>query len=195
MLTIERLFTMTNIKSLNIGAITGGKGLFSSEDALGVVAVVQLSHPLGVKILEAKISGSEYAMRILGKAVTRFFVGKGYEQSIAAAMGFMVVREVCQVPICSSCNGVGERYSKKFNQLFECQVCHGTGKILLTKNHLANQLSVLCNKTISNHVFNTVYYDDYMQAVDLMYGDEQRAATLARRTLDQTALEIDLGIA
>lgn len=185
MISLENVLMMTCIKSPQLSAPMS-RGVFSKEDALGVLAMVQSKHQLGMLVLQSKIAGDEAATRKINRTASLLLINRGFDEVIARGMAFLAAREVCGTPRCELCNGTGERLSRRYSKMFECPACHGTGKILLTSANLAAQLSALTGKNITKRIFSAAYYDDYMDIINELHVAETAASYAIREELEAT---------
>ena len=183
MISIERLFSMTAQGTISIEPSSKGLTSFSKEDALGVLGQVQGKSPIGLKVLEARIAGDEGSANQLRKALKLLLTKNEVTESIAGGLAELAVLEVCGSTRCPVCNGVGQRYSKKFQSIYECSRCVGTGKILMTTSMLAKMLSGYSGIHIAEKVFCKKYYDLYMDTVDQLHTAEGKAAYFAKKIL------------
>lgn len=180
-ISIERLLTMTAVRTSSFEPRYGYLSTFTKEDALGVQTQVQRKHPIGLKVLESKIVGCEVAGHALLEWIELKLIALGLSQTTAAPLALLALlawREVCGSLRCKSCNGVGK---KRYRTLNECLACCGTGKTLLTPKKLARDYSILVGKKITSKVFANKYYDLYIYAVDQLHKCESDAALYARR--------------
>lgn len=183
MISIERLFSMTAQGTISVEPSSPGLTNFSKEDALGVLGQVQGKAPVGLKVLEARIAGDEGSANQLRKALTLSLTRNDVTESIAGGLAELAVLEVCGSTRCPVCNGVGNRYSNKFQSIYECSRCAGTGKILMTTSMLAKMLSGHSEIRITEKVFCKKYYDLYMDTVDQLHTAEGQAALFAKKIL------------
>ncbi|RTR34747.1 hypothetical protein [Shewanella atlantica] len=188
-ISIERLLRITAVRTPGFEPRYGCLSPFNKDDALGVLAQVQKKHPIGLMVLESEIAGCEAAGRTLINGVKLKMIAHGLNQASADALALLVWREVCGSLRCQSCNGVGERYSKRYRTLNECQACCGTGKTILTPKNLAKDFSVLVGEKVTSKAFNKRYYKLYINAVDQLHKCESDAAMYAASILRMIALQ------
>lgn len=193
MISIERLFCLVSQQAISVEPRTGGRGVFSREDAAGVIAMVQHVHPVGVKVLEAKIANNHNSAAEIEQALTTTISAIGIEHAMAKSLAKMAVSEVCGSRRCPVCNGVGSRMSRRYSQVFECKHCAGTGVVLRTTKALAQLLSKLAKTKVSIEDFTAKYYDVYMEAVDELYQAEGSASVYAADVLRQVQKEVECG--
>lgn len=178
--SIERLFCLTSQQAISIAPVAGGKGIFSREDAAGVIAMVQHVNPIGVKVLEAKIGGNHNSGAELAHALTATFEARNVHPKAAKALAFMAVTEVCGAHTCPKCNGVGSIDSRGR----PCRACQGSGiKNVRTVKQMTAQFNALSGLKISEQQFSQIYYDVYMKAIDELYQEEGEAAKYAASVL------------
>lgn len=184
MISIERLFELLSPRGVAIGAVVGGKGVFSKEDAMGVVAQVQGKYLVGVKVLEASICGDIDAENLLINALT-----KQYETDFmavaATALARLAVNEVCGSRVCTKCHGTKLNYHRNG----ECLHCGGTGKMLNTVEQLTKSFCDLCGTKITAEQFSQHFYDLYMNGVDTLHQHQADAERHAKRVLRLVAAE------
>lgn len=178
--SLERLFCLTSQQAISVEPRASGKGIFSREDAAGVIAMVQHINPIGVKVLEAKIGGNHNSGAELAHALTATFEARNVHPKAAKALAFMAVTEVCGAHICPKCNGVGSIDSRGR----PCRACQGSGiKNVRTIKQMAAQFNALSSLKISEQQFSQIYYDVYMEAIDELYQQEGEAAKYAASVL------------
>lgn len=195
MISIERLFCLVSQQAISVEPRTGSRGVFSREDAAGVIAMVQHVHPIGVKVLEAKIANNHASAAELEQALATTIrgMGVGIGKAQAKSLAKMAVAEVCGSKRCPICNGVGSRMSKRYAQVFECKHCAGTGMVLRTTKALAQLLTKLSGTGVSEHDFTNQYYDTYMEAIDELYQHEGSASVYAASILRLVQKEVECG--
>lgn len=185
-MTVERLFTRQVPKS-----ITGSELMFkksakpmTGEDVLGILGQIQHAHPVGARILDAKISQDQSARAKLVGALTAKLVSMGKAVELASAMAECAVHEVCDTHICDKCHGTGNVYSRKFSKLFECNRCSGVGRVIPAESTLLKRISAELGAAIDKAEWQKRHYDHYMDAVDTLHANEKSAAQYARYLLD-----------
>lgn len=186
--SLERLFCLTSQQAISVEPRASGKGIFSREDAAGVIAMVQHVHPVGVKLLEAKIGGNHNSRAELAHALTATFEARNVNPIAAKALAFMAVTEVCGAHICHKCNGVGSIDSRGR----PCRACQGSG-IKNVRSVLTATFNGLSGLKISAQQFNQIYYDVYMEAIDELYQQEAEAAKYAASVLRLIEQEVTCG--
>lgn len=186
MISIERLFTLTAQKAISLEPING-RGVFSAEDAAGVIAQAMKTCPVGVRILEARIAGNKGASLELREIVKEKLIGEGRESSEAAALARLVVHEVCGTKVCPKCNGNGfniTNFTK--GTRVDCHGCNGVGQIILSCDDLAYMMGRILNWRMTKgrrEQFVSEYYDQYSQVVDWMYRAAGDADSECKRIL------------
>lgn len=187
MISLERLFCLTSQQAISVEPRAGGRGVFSREDAAGVIAMAQHVHPVGVKILEAKIGGNQHSAAEIEQALTSVFESRNVNPVNAKALAKMAVSEVCGTKTCTSCGGVGFKDPR-----YACRECKGSGIAnIKSVNALAYRMSTLTNCQISDVQFSQIYYDVYMDAIDELYQHESEAAKYAASVLRLVQQEIE----
>lgn len=186
MISIERLFELLSPRGLSIGA-AGGKGVFSKEDAMGVVAQVQGKYPVGVKVLEATICGDVDAEDVLVKALCKQYE-VDFRPVAAAALAKLTVNEVCGTRVCNKCHGTKINYHRNG----ECKHCSGTGMMLNTVEQLTKSFCDLSGAKITPEQFSQHFYDKYMDGVDALHQHEHDAARFAKKVLRMVGEEMGL---
>jgi len=186
-ISIERLLTITAVRTRNFEPRYGCLSKFNKYDALGVLAQVQRKHPIGLMVLESKIAGCEAAGHTLINGVKLKMIALGLSQDSAAALALLVWREVCGSLRCKSCNGVGYKHYR--TAVNTCQACCGTGKKLLTPKNLTKDFSVLVGEKVTSKAFNKRYYELYINAVDQLHKCESDAALYATSIMRMIALQ------
>jgi hypothetical protein len=187
MISIERLFELLSPRGIAIGAPVGGKGLFSQEDAMGVVAMVQGKFPIGVKVLEAKIAGDVSALNSLKQALAQQYELDNLKPLAAMALASLALNEVCGSPVCPKCKGTKQNYHRSG----ECLVCSGTGKLLNTVLQLSKSFSVLSGVVVTQEQFSRHFYDLYMAGIDSLYLHQADAERYAKRVLGLVKVELE----
>ena len=187
MISLERLFCLTSQQAISVEPRAGGRGVFSREDAAGVIAMAQHVHPVGVKILEAKIGGNQHSSAELKQALTSVFESRNVNPVNAKALAKMAVSEVCGTKTCTSCGGVGFKDPR-----YACRVCKGSGVIAVrTCKVLAATFNALAREKLTELQFSQIYYDVYMSAIDELYQHESEAAKYAASVLRLVQQEIE----
>lgn len=185
--SLERLFCLTSQQAISVEPRAGGRGVFSREDAAGVIAMVQHVHPIGVKILEAKIGGNQHSAAEIEQALTSVYLSRNVNPVNAKALAKMAVSEVCGTKTCTSCGGVGFKDPR-----YACRECKGSGIAnIKSVNALAYRMSTLTNCQISDVQFSQIYYDVYMDAIDELYQQEGEAAKYAAAVLREVQREVE----
>ncbi|WP_372941731.1 hypothetical protein [Shewanella sp.] len=169
MVSLERLFCLISPKSLDIAAVMGGFGVFSKDDAIGVVAMIQGKFPIGARVLEVRVNDDSDMKNALIAALSSRFVIENLKPKAANALALMVVAEVCNSRTCKACNGTGYRLPRRYDAYSGCPSCAGTGVRLSTTDNLAGTFSALVNVTVTQEQFSKVFYDLYMDAIDDLY--------------------------
>lgn len=187
MISIERLFELLSPRGVAIGAAVGGKGVFSKEDAMGVVAQVQGKFPVGVKVLEASICGDVDAEDLLVKALCKQYE-VDFRPVAAAALAKLAVNEVCGTRTCPKCNGTKLNYHRND----DCKHCSGTGRLVNTAEQLTKSFCDLSGAKITTEQFIQHFYDKYMNGVDALHQHEQDAARFAKKVLRMVGEEMGL---
>ncbi|MCU8036960.1 TIGR02642 family protein [Shewanella oncorhynchi] len=178
--SLERLFCLTSQQAISVEPRASGKGIFSREDAAGVIAMVQHVHPVGVKLLEAKIGGNQHSAAELKQALASVFENRNVNQVNAKALATMAVTEVCGTKICQSCKGVGFKKDPRY----ACRNCKGSGVAdIRTIKNLTSTFNALSRKTLTEQQFSQIYYDVYMSVIDELYQHESEAAKYAASVL------------
>lgn len=177
--SLERLFCLTSQQAISIAPVAGGKGIFSREDAAGVIAMVQHVNPIGVKVLEAKIGGNHNSGAELAHALTASFEAQNVHPKAAKALAFMAVTEVCSAHRCPKCRGTGSIDSRGR----PCRTCKGAGAVGRTLKQMTAQFNAVSDLKISEQQFSQIYYDVYMSAIDELYQQEGEAAKYAASVL------------
>nr|WP_320125735.1 TIGR02642 family protein [uncultured Shewanella sp.] len=184
MISIERLFELLSPRGVAIGAAVGGKGVFSKEDAMGVVAQVQGKYLVGVKVLEASICGDIDAENLLINALAKQYE-TDFRPVAASALAKLAVNEVCGTRICTKCHGTKLNYHRNG----ECLHCCGTGKMLNTVEQLTKSFCDLSGTKITAEQFSQHFYDKYMTGVDTLHHHQADAERHAKRVLRLVAAE------
>ncbi len=183
MIAIEHVFQLLTPKGLSLEAVHG-RGIFSKEDAMGVIAQVQSQFPIGVKVLEARICGNIDAEDALINALTERYK-QDFSPIAASALAKLAVNEVCGTRICGRCNGTTLNYHRNG----ECKHCCGTGRLLNTADQLTRSFCDLSRATISTAQFTQHFYDKYMEGIDTLYQHEHEATRAAKNVLRLIAEE------
>lgn len=185
-MTVERLYTRQVPKS-----VTGSELMFkksakpmTGEDVLGILGQIQHAHPVGARILDAKISQDQTARAKLVGALTAKLVSMGKAVELASAMAECAVYEVCDTHICDKCHGTGSVYSRKYSKVFECSRCNGVGRVIPTDATLLKRINAELGAPIDKAEWQKRHYDHYMDAVDTLHRNERQAAQYARHLLD-----------
>jgi len=186
MISIERLFELLSPRGLSIGA-AAGKGVFSREDAMGVIAQVQGKYPVGVKVLEATICGDVDAEDALVKALTWKYE-ENFRPLVSAVLARLAVNEVCGTRVCPKCKGTKLNYHRNG----ECKHCKGFGKMLNTVEQLTKSFCDLSGAKITPEQFSQHFYDKYMDGVDALHQHEHDAARFAKKVLRMVGEEMGL---
>ena len=186
MISIERLFELLSPRGLSIGA-AGGKGVFSKEDAMGVVAQVQGKYLVGVKVLEASICGDIDAENLLINALAKQYE-TDFRPVAATVLAKLAVNEVCGSRVCTKCHGTKLNYHRNG----ECLHCCGTGKMLNTVEQLTKSFCDLSGAKITPEQFSQHFYDKYMDGVDALHQHEHDAARFAKKVLRLVGEEMGL---
>lgn len=187
--SLERLFCLTSQQAISVEPRASGKGIFSREDAAGVIAMVQHVSPIGVKVLEAKIGGNHNSGAELAHALIATFEARNVNPAAAKALAFMAVTEVCSAHRCQKCNGVGSIDWRDR----PCRACQGVGfKHIRTVKHMAATFNGLSGLKISEQQFSQIYYDVYMEAIDELYQQEAEAAKYAASVLRLVQAEVEI---
>lgn len=186
--SLERLFCLTSQQAISVEPRASGKGIFSREDAAGVIAMVQHVYPVGVKILEAKIGGNQHSSAELKRALICTLEYQNVNPVAAKALASMAIEEVCGAKKCHHCNGVGFKDPRH-----ACRHCRGSGiTALRTSKQLAATFNALAREHLTEAQFNQVYYDVYMSAIDELYQHEGDAAKYAASVLRLVQAEIEV---
>ncbi|MDN5498864.1 MAG: hypothetical protein L0G80_02930 [Shewanella sp.] len=183
MISIERLFSLTAIKGANVEPIPKGRGVFSKEDALGVIAMVQKDHPIGVMLLEATITGNRRNLASIESILTQAFKAQGVEVSIANGLAKLVVCEVLGGNICPKCKGTKVNYHRNG----ACKHCSGFGREQVTPKTLADSLSQYAGIAIGSDEFLARYNRPYMNGLTALYTHEDKARQMAKKILSMVA--------
>lgn len=165
--------------------VIGGRGVFTKDDALNLIAQAQGRYPVGIKVLEARIGGVEPAAFILRETLTSSLLHDGLAHSEAKALANMAVDEVCGTRICQKCKGRGyniSNWSGSAKQVL-CKRCYGVGRILKTSIELAQTITQLLGKEVTEEVFTKLYYDHYMDYVDQLWLESGEAENECRRLM------------
>ncbi|MGI2045955.1 TIGR02642 family protein [Shewanella oncorhynchi] len=177
--SLERLFCLTSQQAISVEPRASGKGIFSREDAAGVIAMVQHVHPVGVKLLEAKIGGNQHSAAELKQALSSVFESRNVNQVNAKALATMAVTEVCGIKKCPHCKGTGFK-----DYRHKCRNCKGSGVAdIRTIKNLTATFNALSRKTLTEQQFSQIYYDVYMSVIDELYQHESEAAKYAASVL------------
>lgn len=182
-ISIERLLTMTTVRTNSFESSSWCISRFNKEDAQGVQAQVQRKHPIGFKVLESKIIGCEVAGSSLRDVINSNMMSQGLSPSTANTLALFIWYEVCGSSRCQSCNGVGKRYSKRYRVLNDCQACCGTGETLLTTKDLTRYFSLLLGEPVTTKEFTERYYDLYINEVVQLLKYEGKAESYAKSIL------------
>lgn len=189
MVSIERLFCLISPQAISAEPIYG-KGVFSREDAAGVVGQVQhAGFAVGVHVLESKIGGNANSRQRLVQAVTAVNTNNGVSHHIANMLAEMAVHEVCDSHACPKCKGSGISFSKRYNRIGHCSRCEGTGHTNSSMRDLAGVFSVLTQTKCSTPEFRLQFYDRFMEAVDALYKEEGEAINACKKVLNALAAE------
>lgn len=175
MVSIERLFCLISPKSLDIAAVMGGFGVFSKDDAIGVIAMIQGKFPIGARVLETRVNDDIDMKNTLISALSARFITENLKPKAANALALMVIAEVCNSRTCKACNGTGYRLPRRYDAYSGCPNCAGTGVRLNTTNNLAGTFSSMVNVLVTQEQFSKVFYDLYMDAVDDLYNQVNAA--------------------
>ncbi|MCH7421286.1 hypothetical protein [Shewanella sp. MM_2022_3] len=179
---------MTSQQAISVEPRASGKGIFSREDAAGVIAMVQHVYPVGVKILEAKIGGNQHSSAELKRALICTLEHQNVNPVAAKALASMAIEEVCGAKKCHHCNGVGFKDPRH-----ACRHCKGSGiTALRTSKQLAATFNALAREHLTEAQFNQVYYDVYTSAIDELYQHEGDAAKYAASVLRLVQAEIEV---
>lgn len=190
MVSIERLLSLISPKAISIEPIAG-KGLFSTEDAAGLLGQVQhLGYAVGIRVLEAKIGGNSGSKLLLIGAVTDSLISAGMEPIASRAIAEIAVSDVCGTGKCEKCHGTGESYSMRYNRIFKCGRCQGTGEHFPKMRDYATWFALLTKSPCSTEDFRNRYYDRLMDAIDTLSREEGEAARQCRKMLNLTEQEV-----
>ncbi len=188
-MSIERLFSRQCPKSINIDPSASKAGVIpiSQEEVLNILGQVQHHQPIGSYVLNAQIADDSVSRKYLVIMLTGYLAEKGIPKPASPIFADAAVTEVCDTNICPKCKGNGEVFSKKFNSLSECSKCKGVGRIILTSKQLYLSINKQLSKEqkITGEDFMRKYYDQYMEAVDLLHKQAGNAAMFTRGILDR----------
>ncbi len=191
MVSIERLFCLISPQAISAEPIYG-KGRFSREDAAGVVGMVQhAGYAVGVNVLESKIGGNAGAKTLLIGTLTLANESNGVEPTAARALAEIAVHEVCGSCVCHKCKGVGTVYSKRYQQIYTCSRCEGTGHKNSSMRDFAEAFSALTHTSCSTPEFRKQHYDRLMDAIDSLYREEGEAARQCAKVLKLIEVEVE----
>lgn len=187
--SLERLFCLTSQQAISVEPLASGKGIFSREDAAGVIAMVQHVYPVGVKLLEVKIGGNQHSAAELKQALASVFESRNVNPIAAKVLAKMAATEVCGTKKCPYCKGVGFKADPRH----ACRQCKGSGVIdVRTCKVLTATFNALAREHLTEQQFSQIYYDVYMSAIDELYQHEGDAAKYAASVLRLVQAEIEV---
>jgi hypothetical protein len=184
MISIANLFLLTAPKGMPLQIISG-RGVFTKDDALNLIAQAQGKFPVGIKVLEARIGGIGQAAFTLRETLTSALLQDDVEMPEAKALSRMAVDEVCGTRICQKCKGRGysiSNWNGSAKQVL-CKRCYGVGHILKTSLELAQTISVLLQREVTEDVFTQMYYDQYMDCVNQLWQESGEAERECKRLM------------
>lgn len=196
MISIERLYSRQCPKSLNAEQTPKGAKPLTLDDILNIIGQVQHKHMIGSFVLDARIALDEVARARLVGALQCQLVSTGVVDTLAFAMAETAVHEVVDTCRCDKCKGTGQSYSRKYNKLYECKRCAGTGRNIPTHDSLAAIINSLmpAGEHIAQRDFQKRYYDTYMDCVNALHsaaGDASRYAKELLRAIETEWCEVD----
>jgi len=190
MVSIERLFCLISPQAISVEPVYG-KGRFSREDAAGVVGQVQhAGYAVGVNVLESKIGGNSDSKLLLVAALADAHQIRGVDAVHAKALAEIAVHEVCGSCVCPKCNGTGSVYSKRYQQIYSCSRCEGTGHRNSSMRDFAEAFSALTHTSCSTPEFRKKHYDCLMDTIDTLYREEGEAAKHCAKVLNLIEQEV-----
>ncbi|AVT49754.1 hypothetical protein [Shewanella baltica] len=181
MVSIERLFSLIALRGANVAPTAKGWGVFSKDDAMGVIAMVQKEYPIGVMILEVKITGNTHNLSTIESILSQAYSSQGLGTPIALGLTKLVVYEVCGGGICSKCKGTKVNYHRNG----DCKHCLGSGRLQVTPQTLANSLSQYAGTVIGVDEFLSCFNRQYMDGLTALYTHEEKARQTAKRILER----------
>lgn len=174
--SIEVLFCLQEVKAMSF-LHAGGRGVFSREDAMGVIAkVIKDGFAVGVLVLEAKVGNNKGSYQQLVELMRRYYLSKSLAASHAGALAEMVVHEVCGNQKCQKCKGTGQSFSKRFNTLCKCGRCEGTGMHFYTMREYVTTFGLLAKEPTNTADFRKRFYDHLMDGIDSLEREQGNAA-------------------
>ncbi len=190
MLSIERLFCLLEPQALSISPVAG-RGVFSREDAAGVVGqVVHYGYAVGVTVLQAKVGNNERAKRELVDVLSRYYASIDVAAPRAKALAEMAVFEVCGNQKCPKCKGTGQSFSKRYNRFFRCGRCDGSGHHFSTMREFVITFGLLAKEPVTTEVFRKQFYDHLMDGIDTLEREQGEAAKQCAKILRLTEAEV-----
>ncbi|WPJ21774.1 molecular chaperone [Pseudoalteromonas phage vB_Pun_Y3] len=191
MMSLERLYSLVVIKTVSVETQRGsGRGVFSREDAMGVISKVESKYEIGSAILSASISGDKAAITWLENVYTEFLKLCEIDSDISRALAVAAVTEVCSSPQCTRCNGRGETISK--GMITECSKCHGSGAYVPSKRELHRLVisELPSDKQFSRDTFTRKWCNLYVNIVDRLHIEAGEAGKYAKKILNSMADEM-----
>jgi len=150
---------------------------------LGLLGQVQHREPIGALVLDAQIAQNAAARAKLVGALQATLVHSGKGDDLAYAMAEAAVSEVVDTHICGKCHGTGQVFSRKFNQVNECNKCAGVGRIIPSEAVLLRSINLHLAEPLTKAEW-VKHYDDFMSAVDTLHRHASNAGRCARMLLD-----------
>ncbi|MBO2552609.1 hypothetical protein I6M38_11525 [Shewanella algae] len=184
MISIEKLFLLISPSGMPVQIIQG-RGVFSRNDAENLIAQAQSKFPVGVKVLEASISGIEQSAFTLRETIKSALLSDGMELPVAKAMSKMVIHEVCGTKVCPKCKGRGYTHTNREGprRQLECRKCFGVGRIIMDCKALAGELGKQLEREVTEEEFRAGFYDTFSSAVDALHRESWDAERECKRLL------------
>jgi len=186
-MSVERLYSRQCPKSITGDPIMFRKSVnpMTGEDVLGILGQIQHRQPIGALILDAQIAQNVNARARLVSALNALFQFEMKKPAqLAFSMAEAAVHEVVDTCICNKCHGTGQVFSRKFSKFFECSVCSGVGRIIMTEKQIVKSINLNLSEPISAQNWQKNHYDHYMKAVDTLHRHAADAGRCAREILD-----------
>lgn len=184
MISIENLFLLPSPKGISLQQVNG-RGVFSRDDAINLVAQAQGKYPLGIKVLEVKIGGVPQSRFSLVEALKSALLQADLLTIEAKALAEMIVNEVCGAQTCPKCKGRQYGFGTRQGVVTQipCKACEGSGVRVKNLEDIAKDFSRAIERDVSINVFNQMFFGHYKKYTTELWQEAGEAEMECRRLL------------